>query len=134
MATVSTIEGIGKSTARKLEAAGIDSTEELLEVCGSPKGRARIAEEAGIDPTRLLRLVNHADLMRIKGIGGEFAEILEAAGVDSVTELAQRNADNLAAKLDEVNAAKKIVRRVPNAEQLGRWINAASHLEKKVTH
>mgnify|MGYP006290491581 CR=1 FL=1 len=134
MTTVSTIEGIGDATATKLKNVGIGSTEELLEVCGDPKGRARIAKEARMDEKKLLRLVNHADLMRIDGIGGEFSELLEAAGVDSVPELAQRNAENLAAKMEEVNAAKKLVRRVPSAKQVTGWIEEAKGLDRKVTH
>jgi len=134
MTAVTTIEGIGASAARKLEKAGIRSTEQLLDACCDSEGRSRIAGETGIGEDRLLRLVNHADLMRIRGIGGEFAEILEAAGVDSVPELAQRNADNLAASLSDVNAEKKLVRRIPTSKQLAGWIEEAGRLDSRVTH
>lgn len=134
MPTVTTIEGIGDATARKLKKVGIGSTEELLEVCCDKKGRSRIAGETNMDEKKLLRLVNHADLMRIDGIGGEFAELLEAAGVDSVPELARRNADNLTAKMGEANAAKKLVRRVPSSKQVKSWSEEARGLGKKVTH
>ena len=134
MTTVTTIEGIGDAMARKLKNVGIGSTEELLDVCCDQEGRSRIADEARIDEKKLLRLVNHADLMRIDGIGGEFAELLEAAGVDSVPELAQRNAESLAAKMEELNEVKKLVRRVPSSKQLAPWIEEAGGLGKKVTH
>lgn len=134
MTTTTTIEGIGDATAKKLKDVGIGSTEELLEVCGDAKGRSRIAGEARMDEKKLLRLVNHADLMRIDGIGGEFSELLEAAGVDSVPELARRNADNLTAKMEEVNAAKKLTRRVPTSKQVTGWIGEAGGLGRKVTH
>ena len=134
MTTVTTIEGIGDATARKLKELGIGSTEELLETCCDPKGRERIAREARIDERKLLRLVNHADLMRIKGVGGEFAKILEASGVDSIPELANRNAENLTAKMEEVNAAKKVTRRLPSVKQVTGWIDEAERLGPKVTH
>lgn len=134
MASLIDIEGIGPSLAEKLEGAGIGNTEELLETCRDRPGRARIASETGIDEKRLLRLVNHADLMRINGIGGEFAELLEASGVDSVLELAQRNADNLAAKMKEVNGERKLVRRVPASKQIAGWIEQAEGMGATVTH
>lgn len=134
MTTTTTIEGIGDATARKLKDVGIGSIEQLLEVCGDAKGRARIAGETRMDEKKLLRLVNHADLMRIDGIGGEYSELLETAGVDSVPELARRNADNLTAKMEEVNAAEKLTRRVPSVEQVTSWIEAAGGLDSRVTH
>ena len=134
MATVTTIEGIGAATARKLKKVGIGSTEKLLDMCCEPQGRERIAREARIDERKLLRLVNHADLMRVKGVGGEFAELLEASGVDSIPELARRDAGNLVAKLHEVNDAKKITRRLPSDEQVVGWIKAAGRLEPMVSH
>lgn len=102
------IEGIGDSYEQKLKEAGIKSSEQLLESCSSKKGRTKLAEKTGITEKLILKWTNHADLFRIKGVGGEYAELLEAAGVDTVPELAKRKADNLAAKMAEVNEAKNL--------------------------
>ena len=134
MASLTTIEGIGPAFEEKLKGAGIGSCEALLEAGATKSGRAKIVEESGIDASRILRFVNHADLCRIKGVGGEFAEILEAAGVDSVPELAQRNAGNLAAKMTEVNDEKKLVRQVPSEKMVEGWVAEAKTLPKVVTH
>ncbi len=128
------IEGIGEVYAEKLKAAGINTTEALLEKCASPKGRAALEEETGIAHKLILKWTNHADLMRINGIAGQFAEILEAAGVDTVKELATRNADNLAAKIAEVNAEKKLVGRVPVASEVARMIEEAKALPPVMTY
>lgn len=134
MAKLEEIEGIGPAFAGKLRAAGVDTIEELLTVGGSKKGRQDLAEKSGVGEGHLLEWVNHADLMRLKGVGPETADLLEAAGVDSVAELAHRNAENLATKLDEVNAAKNLVNRVPNAGTIAGWIEEAKTLPKVVTH
>ncbi|HSK12843.1 MAG TPA: DUF4332 domain-containing protein, partial [Phnomibacter sp.] len=97
------IEGIGETYGAKLKTAGVPKTGELLAKAGTKKGRQELAATTGIPESLILTWVNHADLMRINGIGGQFSELLEAAGVDSVKELAQRNADNLHAKLSETN-------------------------------
>ncbi len=134
MAKLDTIEGIGPALSEKLESAGVGSVESLLETGGDKKGRAVLADESGISEDQLLKFVNHADLMRIKGIGGEYSELLEAAGVDTVPELAQRNAANLAAKIDEVNVEKKLVRVTPSGKQVEDWIQQAKGLPKAVHH
>src|SRR3972149_9351925 len=113
MAKLEDIEGIGPSYAEKLRKAGIDTTDELLKAGASPKGRDEIAGKSSISGSLILEWVNHADLYRIKGVGSEYADLLEAAGVDTIPELAQRNAANLVQKLTEVNRAKKIVRKLP---------------------
>ena len=100
----------------------------------SEQDRKTIEEATGITTTLLLKWANHADLMRIKGIGGEYAELLEAAGVDTVKELKHRNADNLATKMDEVNAEKKLTRQVPNAGTLQGWIDQAKEMEPRISH
>lgn len=128
------IEGIGPAYAKKLTAVGIETTDQLLDHCGSAKGRAAIAEKAGITAKLLLKWVNMADLMRISGVAGENAELLEAAGVDTVKELKMRKADNLAAKMAEINAEKKLTRRVASAKQVEKWVEQAKSLEPKVTH
>lgn len=134
MTKLTTIEGIGPAFEEKLEGAGISSCEELLEKGATGKGRDEIIAASGIDSSRVLRFVNHADLMRIKGIGGEYAELLEASGVDTVPELAQRNAENLAAKMSEVNESKSLVRSLPSAETVAGWIAQAKELPRVVTY
>ncbi|QXD17029.1 DUF4332 domain-containing protein [Rhodocaloribacter litoris] len=134
MATLTTIEGIGEALAEKFKQAGVGSVEKLLEKGSTAKGRKELAEATGIDASRILRFVNHADLMRLKGVGGEYAELLEAAGVDTVAELARRNAANLHAKMVEVNEQKKLVRQVPVLAQVEAWIAQAKEMPKVVTH
>jgi predicted flap endonuclease-1-like 5' DNA nuclease len=134
MASLSDIEGIGPAYAAKLGEAGLQTTDDLLAAGGTPEGRASIAEKSGIGGGLILEWVNHADLYRIKGVGSEYADLLEAAGVDSVPELAQRNAANLHAKLVEVNDQKSLVRSVPSESQVTAWIEEASTLERAVHH
>jgi predicted flap endonuclease-1-like 5' DNA nuclease len=128
------IEGIGPAYAEKLGAAGIDTTEALLEKGATSAGREALAEQTGLSGKLILEWVNMADLCRIKGIGGEYAELLEAAGVDTVKELRTRNADNLSAKLAEVNEQKKLVRQVPPPSSVADWITQAGELPPKVEH
>lgn len=134
MAKVSEIEGVGPAYAEKLATAGVDTINELLSTAAAKKGRAELAEKTGISESHLLRWVNHADLMRIKGIGPQFSELLEAAGVDSVPELSHRNAANLHTKMVEVNEAKNLVNRVPSETELQGMIDEAKTLDKVVTH
>ena len=134
MAPIKEIEGIGPAYAAKLKDAGISTTEQLLEKGAAPKGREELATSTGVIAKLILEWVNHADLGRIKGIGWEYADLLEAAGVDTVPELAQRNADNLHAKLSEINATKEIVRRLPTADQVSAWVEEAKTLPRVVTH
>lgn len=128
------IEGVGAAYAEKLTAAGVVTTAALLEKCAAPAGRKALAEETGISDKLILRWCNHADLMRIKGVGPQFAELLEAAGVDTVKELAHRKADNLAAKMEEVNAEKKLVRRVPVAAEVEKMVAQAKELPAVLTY
>ena len=131
---LSTIEGIGPKLEEKLKGAGVGSVEKLLEHGKSKKGRKDLAAASGIDEGRILKFVNHADLMRIKGIGGEYAELLEASGVDTVPALARRNADNLAAKMGEVNSEKSLTRTVPSAQVVGKWVEEAKSLDRMVEY
>jgi len=133
MAKLTTVEGIGEAYAQKLVDAGISTTEALLEQGGSSKGRKEITEKTGISPTLILRWVNRVDLFRVKGIGEEYADLLEAAGVDTVPELAQRNPENLYQKLAEVNAEKKLVRQLPGPAQVKSWVEQAKELPRKIT-
>jgi len=134
MADLTTVEGIGKVYSGKLVAAGIATTEELLEKGATPVGRKAIAEQTGISGKLVLKWVNRVDLARVKGIGEEYADLLEAAGVDTVPELAQRNAANLHQKLIEVNAAKELVRQVPGQAQVAGWVEQAKGLPRKISY
>lgn len=134
MSALSIIEGIGETYQAKLKAAGVTSVGKLLETGATKAGRAKLVEAADVSDKLLLKWVNHADLMRIKGIGGEYAELLEAAGVDTVPELAGRRADNLFAKMNEVNEAKKLVRKMPVEAQVEGWIAQAKALPRVVTY
>lgn len=122
------VEGIGPVYAEKLTAAGITNTDILLEKCASPKGRKELAEATGIASKQILTWTNHSDLMRIHGVGPQFAELLEAAGVDTVKELKHRVAANLVAKMEEVNNVKNLVNRVPSEKELQKMIDEAKEL------
>ena len=128
------IEGIGPSYASKLAKSGITSTKHLLDQCASAKGRKTVAEATGVEEARLLKWANMADLMRVAGVGEEYSELLEAAGVDTVKELKHRNAENLVAKMEEVNAARKLVRQRPSVKQVAKWIEQAKSLPALITH
>lgn len=131
---IDVIEGIGDVYAEKLTTVGIKTTEELLAKCATPKGRKDLGEETGISDKLILKWTNHADLMRINGIAGQFAELLEAAGVDTVKELKHRVPANLKEKLDEVNAVKNLVNRVPNLPEVEKMIEQAKELEAIITY
>lgn len=128
------IEGIGPAFAEKLKAANISTTVDLLSKAGTKAGRKTLAETTGIDEGKILTWVNHSDLHRIDGVAGQFSELLEAAGVDTVKEFATRNATNLEVKMQEVNAAKNLSGRVPSAEQLQKMIDQAKTMEQGVFH
>ena len=128
------IESIGDVYAEKLIAAGINKVSELLEKCAAPKGRKALAEQTGISEKLILRWTNHADLFRINGVGPQFAELLEAAGVDTVKEFRHRVAENLQPKLEETNAAKNICNRVPAVSEIQKMIDQAKELEPKMTY
>ena len=134
MAKLEEIEGIGQVQAKKLAKAGIKKVEDLLEKGATPKGRQELANTTTISDKQILRWVNMADLFRVKGVGQEYADLLEAAGVDTVKELAQRKAQNLHAKMAEVNEQKKLVRAVPALSQVEKWIAQAKDLPRVVTH
>ena len=123
------IEGIGELYALKLREAGVDTTARLLERAATPKGRAALADETGISPKLILRWANHADLFRSKGVAGQFAELLEAVGVDTVKELRHRVAVNLRPKLEEVNVLRNICNRVPSMSEVESMIEQAGELE-----
>ena len=128
------IEGIGAAYAEKLNAAGVKTTEDLLEKCASRKGRLAMAEETGISAKLILKWTNHADLFRINGIAGQFAELLEAAGVDTVKEFRHRVPANLQPKLEAVNAEKNLCNRVPSVTELEKMIAQAKELQPLITY
>ena len=128
------IEGIGPSFASKLADADIATTDDLLKLCCDKKGRKSTSEKCGIGEGQLLKWANMADLMRISGVGSEYSELLEAAGVDTVKELRNRNAANLAEKMAEVNEAKKLTRTVPSEKSVTDWVEQAKTLDPLITH
>lgn len=119
---VEKIEGVGPKYAAKLEKVGIRNTNQLLDKAATRKGRKELAEASGIDETLILKWANMCDLMRIKGIGEEFSELLEVAGVDTVKELRKRRADNLHKAMSEANTKKKLVRQLPGLGQVESWV------------
>ena len=134
MARVINVEGIGKTYAEKLKAVGIITTEELLEQCNTKKERADMAEKTGISEKLILEWVNLADLFRVKGVGEQYSDLLEEAGVDTVAELAQRNPANLYAKMVEVNNMKNLVNRVPPLSFVEDWVKQAKALPRVVEY
>ncbi|PIE41320.1 MAG: ferredoxin [Gammaproteobacteria bacterium] len=126
------IEGIGPAYAEKLASAGLKSQEQLLEVGSTPAGRKKVAEQSGCSEKQILNWVNRADLARVSGIGGQYADLLECAGVDTIPELAQRNAENLHAKMTEVNEEKNLVRKLPTAAQVADWVAKAKELPRAI--
>jgi len=134
MANLIAVEGIGPVYAQQLKEAGIRSTDALLAAGATPEGRKDIAAKTGIGDALILRWVNHVDLFRIKGVGEEYSDLLEVAGVDTVVELAQRVPANLYAKLVEVNQAEKRVRKLPTEKQVKDWIKQAKKLPRKISY
>lgn len=128
------VEGIGPVYGEKLRGLGIEDTDTLLERGKTPSGRSEIAEKADISGKLVLDWVNMVDLFRISGVGPEYAELLEASGVDTVKELRHRNAENLAAKMVEVNDEKNLTRRVPNATMAAEWIEQAKGLPPMIEY
>ncbi|MDR3497025.1 MAG: DUF4332 domain-containing protein [Ancalomicrobiaceae bacterium] len=128
------IEGVGPAYAAKLQGIGIKDTATLLDRAKDPKGRAAVAEASGIDEARVLKWANMCDLMRLKGVGEEYSELLEAAGVDTVKELKHRKPENLHAKMVEVNEAKHLVRQTPSLPAVVAWVEEAKALEPILTY
>ena len=131
---IETIEGIGPTYGEKLKAVGISDTENLLQRCANRSGRTDVAKETGLQAAQLLKWANMADLMRISGVGEEYSELLEAAGVDTVKELRNRNAENLAGTMAKVNEEKNLTRAVPSATVVEKWVEQAKTLDPLITH
>ena len=134
MATIAGIEGIGAGNAGKHHNAGVRSTRALLERGRTPKGRKELAEQIGASEKTILEWVNRADMFRVSGIGTQYSDLLEAAGVDTVRELAMRNAEALYASLAEVNAAKNKVNKLPGVNQVKEWIKTAKSLSRGIEY
>ena len=132
--SIEKIEGIGPKTGESLRKAGIRTVTDLLDAGAEKKSRRALAEKTGISEARILKCVNMADLFRINGVASQYAELLECAGVDTVNELKHRNAENLAARMAEVNEDKRLVRRAPSATVVGDWVAQAKKLPPKVRY
>lgn len=128
------IEGIGEAYAAKLAEAGVKTTDDLLSKASTPKGRTALADATGISGKLILKWANHADLFRIKGVAGQFAELLEASGVDTVKEFRHRVAANLRPRLVEVNEARNLCNRVPSLAELEAMIAQAKELEPVISY
>ena len=128
------LEGIGPTYGELLRQQGIDTADKLLQAAGSPAGRKELAGRTAISESRLLKWVNMCDLFRIKGVAGQFAELLEGAGVDTIRELRTRNAHNLALQLSEINEAERLCRTSPPERTVADWIRQAKSLQPMVTH
>lgn len=131
---IENVEGIGLRYGELLRQAGIKSTDELLKQGASRQGRESVSARSGIDSGKILKWVNMCDLFRVKGVAGQYAELLEAAGVDTVKELRMRNIDNLYEAIRSINAEKRLVRQTPSKRQITAWIEQARALEPVITH
>ena len=134
MAKLTDIRGIDDATAQKLRGAGATTCEKLLELGAAPAGRRKLAGDAGVDAKDLLEWVNRADLARVKGVAGVYADLLENAGVDTVKELGTRRADNLLQTITEINAAQSLTKRLPTQSDVESWVAQAKKLGGAVTY
>jgi predicted flap endonuclease-1-like 5' DNA nuclease len=131
---ISDVEGIGPAYAGQLEAVGIKTVDDLLARGATAKGRQEVEEKSGIGHALILKWVNRVDLYRIKGVGSEYSDLLEVAGVDTIPELAQRNPANLTETLAEANAARSLVRKLPTVDQVTDWVEQAKKLPRVVQY
>lgn len=134
MASIAAIESMDRRDATKLRKAGVRTTDGLLKTAATRTGRRRLAKDADLTESEILAWVNRADLMRIKGIGSEYADLLEAAGVDTIRELRRRNPDRLLIVMTDLNLRRRLIRRLPTNGMVAGWIEAAKGIEPLVTH
>jgi len=134
MAKISEIKGMDEQSENKLQQAGIASVEAFLTACAEKKGRKDLAAQTSIDEKSILNWANRADLARVKGISTQYGDLLECAGVDTVPELAQRNADNLHVKMNEVNQAQNLVQKMPTIGQVQDWVSQAKDLPRAINY
>jgi predicted flap endonuclease-1-like 5' DNA nuclease len=132
MASIAAIVSIGPNDAAKLRRSGVRTTEALLRRGATRRGRTELAAASKCTEAQVLAWVNRADLMRVRGVGAEYADLLDASGVDTVEKLGRRNAAAMAAKLAQVNEQKKLVRRLPTEAMVGRWVEHAGQLDGRV--
>jgi predicted flap endonuclease-1-like 5' DNA nuclease len=131
---IETIEGIGPAFAQKLASARIATTDDLLQLCSTPNGRKSVATQTGIPEGKILEWANMADLMRISGIGGQYAELLHAAGVDTIKELRVRSPETLAVKMQEVNTQRNLTKGTISASLVSGWVEQAKKMEARLTY
>jgi predicted flap endonuclease-1-like 5' DNA nuclease len=131
---IAEIEGIGEVYAEKLASISVTTVNQLLKKGSTANGRKELADKTGISDTLILKWVNRADLFRVKGIGTQYSDLLEAAGVDTVVELATRKSENLHAKMVEVNQSKKVVRQLPTVKQVTEWVESAKTLPRAINY
>ncbi len=131
---IEAIEGIGNVYAKKLKELGIKTVEDLLKAGAKKSDRKKLAKSIGVSEKKVLEWVNRADLFRIPGVGEEYSDLLEQAGVDTVVELAKRNPDNLYEELVKVNEKKKLVRRLPTRKQVAAWVQAAKKMKRVIEY
>ena len=134
MSSIDAIEGLAAKNATRLRKAGVRTTEALLKKAGARRGRRELSKAASLAEKQILQWVNRADLMRVKGIGSEYSDLLEAAGVDTIKELRNRSATALTKKMTEINQSKKLVRRLPTEDMVRTWIAEAKKLAPIVSH
>lgn len=134
MASISAIQSMGHRNETKLRKAGVRTTDSLLKVAATRTGRRRLAKETGLSESDILSWVNRADLLRITGVGSEYADLLEVAGVDTIRELRRRNPARLLEAMTELNLRKRLVRRLPTEGMVSGWVDEAKALEPLVTH
>ena len=134
MGSIDTIDGMNRADARALRKSGVRTTEKLLKRAGTRSGRRELASATGLTERQILDWVNRADLMRVKGIGEEYSDLLEAAGVDTCKELRNRNPQSLLTKMTQINSQKRLVRRLPTEVMVKRWVDHAKDLPPAVSH
>lgn len=134
MAKISEIKGMDEQSVKKLEEAGISSVDAFLTASAQKKGRKQLADKTTLDEKDILNWANRADLSRIKGVSTQYGDLLECAGVDTVPELAQRNAENLQAKMAEVNEDKNLVQKIPTVSQVQNWVGQAKDLPRAINY
>ncbi len=134
MASIAAIDSMDQRDATRLRKAGVRTTDALLKVAATRTGRRRLARETNLPESEILAWVNRADLMRIKGVGSEYADLMETAGVDTIRELRRRNPDRLLAVMTELNLRRRLIRRLPTDGMVAGWIEAAKEIEPLVTH
>ncbi|MDX1469263.1 MAG: DUF4332 domain-containing protein [Acidimicrobiia bacterium] len=132
MARVDQVAGIDHRQATKLRKLGIRTGKGLIEKAATRRGRTELSKATGISPKDLQLWVHHADLLRVKGVGPEYAELLVSAGVDTLRDLRRRNPTALVAKIIGMNGAERVVNRLPTESMVETWIDSAGNLTPSI--